>query len=93
MATIIGANQGITHIDLSIDNGTRNYQMQIALGTFPHLVQKSLFIDKQNKKRLIMYSNSYTEYNRTATAVSGIGISGPAVLLTADETEDELRGL
>lgn len=90
MATIIGP-RSITHIDLSIDNGTRNYQIEIALGTFHHLVQKCLFTDKQNKKRIIMYSSSYTEHNRTASVISGIDINGAAVLLTADETEDELR--
>jgi len=93
MATIIGPRPSLTHIDLSIDNGTRNHQIEIALGTWRHFVQKYLFIDKQNKKRLIMYSSLYTEHNRTASVISGIDINGPAVLLTVDETEDELRGL
>lgn len=96
MATIIEVKQGITHIELALNKSTREYQFMVAISAPADAISDHLFIDRFGKKRIIIHSTfarpSYLRSkNAAATAVSGIVIYGPAVLLTADETEDYMK--
>lgn len=93
MAIKIEANGNIERIDLSIKADRRLEQMREAIGG--GYVEFVRTIDTSNKNRIMVVDESglpkNLPFNKIASFMAGRNIVGDILLLTPEETEDEMN--
>lgn len=93
MAMILKANGGIDRMDLSIKADRRLEQMREAIGG--GYVEFVRTIDTFNKQRIMVVDDSglikNLPLNKIASVMAGRQIVGDVLLLTPEETEDEMN--
>ncbi len=93
MAMILKANGGIDRMDLSIKAHQRLEQMREAIGG--GYVEFVRTIDTFNKQRIMVVDDSGLikdlPLNKIASVMAGRQIVGDVLLLTPEETEDEMN--
>lgn len=93
MAMTIKANGNIDRMDLSIQTNRRLEQMREAIGG--GYVEFVRTIDTFNKQRIMVVDDSGLikdlPLNKIASVMAGRQIVGDVLLLTPEETEDEMN--
>lgn len=92
MATLITKNGTISRIELPIDQQARDQLIQLTIDG--DQVCSSLFRDAHKRQVIVLHKGLFLEgeANSTAETVCGFkGISGNAIILNPDETQEEME--